>query len=973
MSCGLRSEKLWGSFVFQCTRRLAIVEPVSSSFPTFSPYLAHLAPKYLEIPPKSAPRIFLIDAYALIYRSYFAFISRPLTNAAGENTSAPFGFTRFLLDIREQFQPDYMAVVFDAGNSFRDQEYPAYKATREKMPDDLRESIGRVRDIVEAFHDPVVELDGYEADDVIGTLAIKAHEAGLEAVIVSGDKDFYQLVRPGIHLMNPGRGGATGVAAEWVTEENASKKFGIPPSQVTDYLALVGDASDNIPGARGVGPKTALKLLGQYPSVEELLEHAEKVEPARASKSLLENAEDVRLSKRLVGIMTDLDVPLDLEALKVGEPNNEALHDLFVELEFRRLAEHYATAAQTQGNASTSEPEQQETDYQVVDSVDILEDIVTTVRAASEVAVAAEASTNDPLCGTLVGIAMSVKAGTAWYLPLAHVQPFELTFEGEKEGQVRNLPPFTDGDLSDLKAVLEDPAVCKIGHNLKRSALVLSQAGVTLRGLFFDTMVASYVLDSGRRDHDLPTVAMDVLSGKPLTHTDVAGSGKSAISFAEVAVAEASNYLCESVDISNRLAAHFREELKEGALGALMVQLEMPLIPVLIRMELAGLAIDEEFFRSMGLKLKQELDLIQQEIFKIAGCDFNLNSTPQLRQVLFEQLELPVIKRTKTGPSTDAGVLEELAAMGHEVPRLMMEYRELEKLRSTYIDALPQLVNSKTNRIHTNFNQAVAATGRLSSSQPNLQNIPIRSAAGREIRKGFVAAPNATFLAVDYSQIELRVMAHYSGDPAFVTAFTEGIDVHKQTASVIFEVPIDQVTVGMRSQAKTVNFATLYGQGSFSLARQLGISREGARNFINMYFERFKGVRDFLDTQVEMAKEKGYVETLMGRRRYVPELKSVNRNVRQFGERVAQNTPIQGTAADLMKNAMIEVQAELDRTETEAAILLQVHDELLLEVPKSELELVRDLVVTKMEGAMKLDVPLVAEWGVGENWYMCKV
>ena len=915
----------------------------------------------------------MIDAYALIYRSYFAFISRPLTNAAGENTSAPFGFTRFLLDIREQFQPDYMAIVFDAGNSFRDQEYPAYKATREKMPDDLRESIGRVRDIVEAFHDPVVELDGYEADDVIGTLAIKAREAGLEAVIVSGDKDFYQLVQPGIHLMNPGRGGATGVAAEWVTEKNAIKKFGIPPSQVTDYLALVGDASDNIPGARGIGPKTALKLLGQYPSVEELLEHAEKVEPARASKSLQENADDVRLSKRLIRIMTDLDVPLDLEALKVGEPNNAALRDIFVGLEFRRLAEHYAMAAQAQGNTGTSELEQQEADYQLVDSVDILEDIVTAVRAAGQVTVAAEASTKDPLCGALVGIAMSVKTGLAWYLPLAHVQPFELTFEGEEEGQVRNLPPFTDGALSDLKAVLEDPAIGKVGHNLKRSALALSQAGVTLRGLVCDTMIASYVLDSGRRSHDLPAVAIDVLSRKPLTYADVSGTGKSAISFAEVPVIEASNYLCELADLSARLAAHFREGLEEGSLGDLMAQLEMPLIPVLIRMELAGLAIDEDFFRNMGLKLKQELELIQQEIFKISGCDFNLNSTPQLRQVLFEQLELPVIKRTKTGPSTDAGVLEELAAMGHEVPRLMMEYRELEKLRSTYVDALPQLVNLKTGRIHTNFNQAVAATGRLSSSEPNLQNIPIRSSVGREIRKGFVAAPNATFLAVDYSQIELRVMAHYSGDRAFVTAFTKGIDVHKQTASVIFEVPVDQVTLDMRNQAKTVNFATLYGQGSFSLARQLGISREGARDFINMYFERFKGVRDFLDTQVEMAKEKGYVETLMGRRRYVPELKSANRNVRQFGERVAQNTPIQGTAADLMKNAMIEVQAELDRADTGAAILLQVHDELLLEVPKSELEPVRDLVVTKMEGAMKLDVPLVAEWGVGENWYMCKV
>ncbi|HAC06340.1 MAG TPA: DNA polymerase I [Gemmatimonadetes bacterium] len=925
----------------------------------------------MKIPPKTKPRIFLIDAYALIYRSYFAFIQRPLTNAAGENTSAPFGFTRFLLDIREDFAPDYLAVVFDAGDSFRTEVFPEYKATREKMPDDLRSSLGRIRDIVEAFNDPIVELDGYEADDVIGTLATRARDAGLEAVIVSGDKDFYQLVGPDIHLMNPGRGGATGVAADWVTEENASEKFGIPPSQVVDYLALVGDSSDNIPGARGVGPKTALALLEQHGDIEALIVNAESLKPPRASKSLQENAEAVRLSKRLVTIMTDLDVELDLEALKVGEPNNEVLRDLFVELEFRPLAEKFAVLAQASG-VVTPEVERAEVTYSVVDQASDVDRLIEVLRAAGRMAISAEPSTEDPLRGKLVSLGLSVEGGAAWYLPFAHQQPFELTFEGDGPGEVRNLPGLATAEMSGLKALLEDVTVAKVGHDLKRTALTLSREGVELGGVTCDVMVASYVLDPGRRSHALTTLVLEAFSYKAIAYSDVVGSARKKVPFSDAPIECARDFVCEGADLALQLAEHFDEQLDEHALGELMADLEMPLLPILTRMELAGIGIDEDFFRTMRSKLKRELDLIQQDIFKVAGGDFNLNSTQQLRQVLFEKLELPVLKKTKTGPSTDASVLEELAEQGHEVPKLMMEYRELEKLRSTYVEALPQLVNSRTHRIHTSFNQTVAATGRLSSSDPNLQNIPIRTDVGREIRKGFVAAPGTVFLSVDYSQIELRVMAHFSGDEAFVTAFTQGVDVHRQTASVVFGVPIDDVTALMRGQAKTVNFATLYGQGPFSLARQLGITREEAKEFIATYFERFNGVRDFLDAQVEMAREKGYVETLMGRRRYVPELRSGSWNIRQFGERVAQNTPIQGTAADLMKKAMIDVQSALDEAGTGAEMLLQVHDELLLEVPEAEVDAVRELVVSCMEGAVELRVPLVADWGVGGNWYECK-
>ncbi len=942
----------------------------------------------MQIPPKTKPRIFLIDAYALIYRSYFAFIRRPLTNSAGENTSAPFGFTRFLLDIREKFEPDYLAIVFDAGDSFRDEEYPDYKATREKMPDDLSASLGRIRDVVAGFHDPVVELDGYEADDVIGTLAVQAREAGLEAVIVSGDKDFYQLVGPGIHLMNPGRGGSTGVAAEWVTEENADEKFGIPPSQVVDYLALVGDSSDNVPGAPGVGPKTAVGLLRQYPNVEELIAHAETLKPPRAARSIADNADDVRLSKRLVTIMTDLDLELDLDALKVREPDAAALRDLFVELEFRTLADQFALAAQAEEGGAHGQgsfrSDEGEVDYEVVDTAERLDEIVRQVRAAlgaspsatagraARLSVVADTSDPDPLRGELVGIGLSLEPASAWYLPVGHRQPLELTFEDESPGDVRSLPPWSHSAMLALRELLEDPDVPKTGNDLKRTCLALSRADVSLAGLAFDTMIASYVLDPGRRGHDLKTLSMDVFSHKPLDRGDITGTGRSRVSLADSPVERVRDYLCEAADLAGQLADHFEERLTAGSLDRLLRDLEMPLVPVLTRMELAGIAIDGDFFRSMRTRLKRELDQIQEEIFKLAGGDFNLNSTPQLRRVLFDELELPVLKKTKTGPSTDASVLEELAEMGHAVPRLMMEYRELEKLRSTYVEALPQLVNARTGRIHTSFNQTVAATGRLSSSDPNLQNIPIRTELGREIRKGFVAPPGCMFLGVDYSQIELRVLAHFSGDDAFVTAFTKGIDVHRQIASVIFDVPIEDVGSTQRAQAKTVNFATLYGQGPFSLARQLGISREEAREFIDTYFERFSGVRDFLDTQVELAKESGFVETLMGRRRNVPELKSGNWNVRQFGQRIAQNTPIQGTAADMMKKAMIDVQAGLDELGSPARLLLQVHDELLLEVPEGDVDAVRDLVVDRMEQAVELRVPVVAEWGVGGNWYECK-
>ena len=945
----------------------------------------------MDIPPKNAPRLFLIDAYALIYRAFFAFIHRPLTNSKGENTSAPFGFANFLVEIRDKYQPDYLAVVFDAGNSHREKVYPAYKATREKMPDELRASLPRVRELVAGFNDALVELDGYEADDVIGTLAIKARDAGLEAVIVSGDKDLYQLVGPGIHLLNPGRGGRTGVAAEWVDERNAHEKFGIPATKVVDYLALIGDSSDNIPGARGVGPKTALKLLAEYGSLDEILEHTGDISAKRVRESLTENADEVRLSRQLVTIMTDLDVELDLEALRVREPDHPRLHRFFAEMEFRRLMERFAPGgAPGSGEAVLGVPDPDSTPgdkaagttpapvggpppvhCHLVTDPDDVEALIGRARELGRVALGVHNTFLDPHRAGLVGLALAVDVGEAFYFSFGHVPPGEPTLAFESPG-IGNLPELRTGTLGALVDLLEDPSVEKVGADLKASALSLAREGVCLRAMTFDVTIASYVLDPGRRKHDLEALCQDFLEFSLTPYNDVIGTGQKRISFSEVEQEKARDYAGQGVDAALRLTERFTTELEGQGLAGLFAELEMPLVPVLVGMEQEGIRLDPAFFQAMSERLERDLTLIRDEIYKVAGAEFNLNSTPQLREVLFEQQGLPVIKRTKTGPSTDSSVLEELATEGHEIPRLMMEYRELEKLRSTYVDALPQLVLPRTGRIHTRFNQTVAATGRLSSSDPNLQNIPIRTELGREIRKGFIPADGYLFYRADYSQVELRILAHFSGDEPLVRAFNEGIDVHKQTASVVFDVPLDRVTSEQRGQAKTINFATLYGQGAFSLARQLGIGRDEAKAFIDQYFERFSGVRAYLDGQVAIAREEGFVETLMGRRRQIPELQAKNWNVRQFGERVAQNTPIQGTAADMIKKAMLDVSGALAETDTGARLLLQVHDELLFEVPSGEEDDLAELVVSRMEGAMELRVPLVAEGGVGKNWFETK-
>ncbi|HEX7091145.1 MAG TPA: DNA polymerase I [Longimicrobiales bacterium] len=915
----------------------------------------------LAKPAKTRPRLFLIDGYALIYRSFFAMINRPLTTSRGENTSAAWGVTKFLLKILEEHEPDYLGVVLDAGTSEREARYPAYKATREKMPDELNASMPRIRELLSAFRIPVLELPDHEADDVIGTLATKALERGLETVIVSGDKDFYQLIQPGICLLNPGRGGPSGIEEEWVDVSNASERLGVPPERVVDYLGLIGDASDNIPGARGIGPKTALQLIEAYGPVENVLAHADEVPNKRAREALKQHADDVLLSKELVTIRCDLPIELDMEALRVKGPDRARLRDVFLELEFHSLVRDYA--------APEPAAERVERRYRLVETAAEAVALAERARGLGRVALDTEATSLDPLRADLVGMSFAFEPGEAYYLPFAHRRPAGLELD---DRPLINLPPLHAPEMRPLVEMLEDPAVAKIGQNLKYDLLVLRRAGVALRGVAFDTMIASYVIDPGRREHGLDSLALQYLDHRTTTYAELCGKGKNEIPFPEVPLDAARDYACEDADVALQLEALFAEELERYGLTDLFRRIEMPLVHVLADMEWVGIRIDAAFFRNLSAKLARELQLIEEDIYKEAGGEFNINSTPQLRNVLFDKLGLPVVRRTKTGPSTDAAVLEELAAQGHALPRLILEYRQLDKLKGTYVDALPLLVNPQTGRIHTNFNQTVAATGRLSSSEPNLQNIPIRTEIGAEIRKGFVPAEGCVFLAADYSQIELRILAHLSGDPAFVEAFRLGVDIHRQTAALVFDVLPEDVTPQMRAAAKTINFATIYGVGPFALAQRLGTSVAEARRFIEQYFQRFPGVRRYLDEQIAHAREHGWVETLSGRRRYIPEIRSNNYSVRQFGERAATNAPVQGTAADIIKLAMIDIHREIAARGSPARMLLQVHDELVFEVPREHVDETRAMVTELMEGAFELSVPLEVATGVGENWYECK-
>ena len=963
--------------------------PFFPSSPAFPSYLSPMSPNH------NPPQLFLIDGYALIYRAFYAMIARPLTTAKGENTSAALGVVNFLLRLREKYRPDYVAWINDAGTSFREERFADYKSTREKLDQELQSdfdrSVKRICQLLEAFGIPLITVRGYEADDVIGTLAAAAVSRGLQAVIVSGDKDFYQLVGPGIALLNPGRGGPAAVDEVWVDESNAAERLGVPPSQVVDFLALVGDSSDNIPGVKGIGEKGAQKLLAEFGDLETILARAHEVTAKRPREALLGQAENARLSRELVTIKRDVPVQLEMSDLVLREADREAVIRLLTELEFFALARRLTDLGpppSVPGAAGENGGQTEELDFSA-DSwlslsdvsgpsapvVNILDDpaelpaLIERLRQAELVGIDVQATAVEPHDAEILGISLAASPEDVWYLPFGH-RPG--AGELVPQASVRNLDPLTDFSSAPLYSLLTDPQVPKAGHDIKRDWQVLRTAGVELAGVAYDSMLASFVLDPGRRSHTIDTLCLEHLGRTMQSYQEVAGKGKSEIPFAEVPVPQAANYC--GADGATVLALHryFAPMLQETSLEPLLRDIELPLLEVLVDMEWTGITVDGTLFRRLSEELGGDLRRLEQEITRVAGMEVNLNSPRQLATVLFDKLQLPIVKKTKTGPSTDADVLEQLAAMGYELPRLILEYRELQKLKNTYVDTLPERINAKTGRIHTSYNQAGAATGRLSSAEPNLQNIPIRTPRGEAIRAGFIPREGWVFLVADYSQIELRIMAHLSEDPAFIEAFRQGGDIHRQTAALIFNVPVEQVTGEMRARAKTINFATIYGQGAFALSRQLGISLEDAREFIARYFERFSGVRAFLDRQIELARRQGYVETLFKRRRYIPELKERNFSIRAYGERNAQNSPLQGSAADLIKLAMVRIHQAIRAQGLAGRMLLQVHDELVFEAPPEEVEPMSQLVRHHMENVVALQVPLVVDIGVGPNWLEAK-
>jgi DNA polymerase-1 len=789
---------------------------------------------------------------------------------------------------------------------------------------------------------------------------------------------------------------------------------------VTDYLAMVGDSSDNIPGVKGIGDKTAVELVNRFGGIENILEHAHEIEKKRPREALLAQGDAARLSKTLVTIRNDVPISLDLEAFRVREPDNARLRELLVELEFHTLARQIEVPAGGSvntapvGEASTSAPvprEETRHTYTTITSPDELRDLVASARRAPHIAIGIHtavdpdvANVNDPLRASIVGVALAIAPGEAFYVPIAHRrhEPTQTTLvltseeppvKGAKKSKAKtpepssiaaralqagaadpvNLPPLSHPEVAPLRELLEDPAVRKSAQNGKYDLLVLRRAGVALGGLDFDTSIASYVLDPGRRAHTLDVLALEFLQHRVTTLEELCGKARAAIPYDQVPTECATAYAAEHADITLRLREEFEPQLEAMSVRRLFDEIEMPLLPVLADMEWSGILIDVEGFADLKRRFVGERRRLETEIHAVAGMEFNINSPLQLREILFEKLQLPVLKKTPSGPSTDASVLQQLADAGHELPVLLMEYREVTKLENTYIDALPVLLNPRTGRLHTTFNQAAAATGRLSSNDPNLQNIPIRRELGRDIRRLFIARPGWKLLSADYSQIELRLLAHLSGDEAFVQAFRAGGDIHRQTAALIFETEVSDVTAEMRARAKTINFATIYGQGPHALSQQLKITHAEARAFIDRYFERFTGVRRYLDSSVEVARQHGYVQTIFGRRRYVPEVRERNFNIRAFGERIAANSPIQGSAADLIKIAMTRVSAALRAGGLKSVMLLQVHDELVFESPAEETEALSMLVRSEMEGAAQLAVPLLVDIGIGPNWLETKM
>ena len=884
--------------------------------------------------PKARPKFVIVDGSNYLFRAFYAI--RELSNSKGFPTNAIYGFATMLMKLLKDQQPDYIAVAFDVkGPTFRHEAYGEYKATRKETPEELIVQIPYVKEVIRSFAIPVLEMQGIEADDIIGTIAHRQQRENMEVIIASGDKDMMQLVSPGIVMVDSMKEKTYDVAA-------VRERFGVEPGQVAEILGLMGDTSDNIPGVPGIGPKGAQRLIEQFGTIEEMLKHPEDIHNEKTRNAVVQYAEQARLSRELAVIRTDAQFPFDKEQCRRSEPDRERLIALFREFEFSSLLQQLKLSR-------TEEPKSIRICRTMEDFADFKGKLSNIIKFFIEPVL----SSPEPMRTSVLGIAVALGKGEVFYIPLMASDGREFL---SKEWIISELMPF-----------FNDPAVLKHGHNLKTLITAFSQEGMDLRGLGFDTMVAAYLVNPARRGFDLADVTFDRLGIQTPSAKDLLGSGAKAVSFADVSVEKAADYAGRRVAAIEPLKADLHARLAADDMEGLFHDVENPLVAVLAAMEEHGVLLDLELLQTMSQEMEQLLSISEEKIYRLAGDKFNINSPKQLQTILFEKLGLPRGRKIKEGYSTDVDVLSRLA-LSHELPAEILAYRSLMKLKSTYIDALPALVNFKTGRVHTSYNQTATATGRLSSSNPNLQNIPIRTVEGKRIRQAFTAPPGWEIVSADYSQIELRVLAHLSGDEALKAAFASGEDIHSRTAADIFGVFPEMVSPDMRRQAKVINFGVLYGMSPFGLAKELGISQKLAQVYIENYFQKYRGVRQYLDGILAMAKKDGYVTTLLKRRRYLPEIESPHAQIREFAERTAINAPIQGTAADLIKVAMVKISRRLSEEGLLSAMIMQVHDELVFETPATERDALMTMVKEEMEGALTITVPLKVEICSGKNW-----
>jgi DNA polymerase-1 len=898
---------------------------------------------------KEKPLLLLFDGNALVHRAFHAL--PPLTvSKSGEMVNAVQGFASTLLKVLNEIKPTHWAIAFDRPTpTFRHEKFEDYKAQRPKAPEELVSQIKRVHQLVDAFHIPTFEIDGYEADDVLGTLSHQADQQNVDTLIVTGDNDMLQIVSPNTKVMSPRRTFSDTVIYD---ETGVEQKYGISPSQLADLKALAGDPSDNIPGIPGIGEKTAAKLLQQFDSLEAIYARIDEVTPEKLQTLLRDHKAHVLQNKELATIVTDVPISLNLDDCQVSSYDRQQVVELFRELGFAQLLSRLPEEIEGTPSAATGKPIS-EKDYHIIDTDQALDKIVAQLLSAKEFAVDVETSSKEVMIAELVGISISSTPGQAYYIPVGH--------RGLSSISQLPLPQV----IAKFKSVLEDTKIPKIAQNGKFDMTVLAEYGIKLSNLTFDTMIAAYLL--GEKSLGLKALAFNKLGVEMTPITDLIGKGAKQLSMSVAAIEQVADYACADADITLRLKSVLDAELREEGLWQLFSEVEIPLIPVLVAMERNGVALDVELLRDMSHSLGKEMLRLETEVYNSLGYRFNINSSQQLSRILYEELRLPKPRKTKSGYSTEAAALEELRGT-HPIIELVLQYRQLAKLKSTYTDAFPALINPKTGRLHTSFNQTGTTTGRLSSSEPNMQNIPIRGELGGRIRQSIIAEPGWNLLSADYSQIDLRVLAHISQDPELIATFLRDEDVHAATASRVFNVPPDEVTPEMRRVAKTVNFGVIYGMSDYGLEQATDFSREEAAQFITSYFEKYPNVKEYIETTKNQARELGYVQTVMGRRRYIPEIKSPNRQVREAAERMAINMPVQGTSADIIKIAMVNLHREMEKQSLKSKMTLQVHDELVFEIPPEEIDLMKGLVSEIMPQALKLSVPLKIDVKLGKNW-----